>query len=177
MKHLRTAHRKFKALVAVVIVATAVVVIASSTPLRAQMAPAGQGEEEASEQEQEGDPIVGTYNPQKVFQQYPGREKLMKLHQEAQSEMQGEQDQEKAQKLQQELQQEQQKIIGEFQDEVKDKLPGVADEAGVKVIAMEVQYTDDDIASQDLTDAVIEAIGGDPDAAQEPAGQPAKPAK
>lgn len=123
----------------------------------------GTGQLEAAEN---GELVVGTYEPQQVFQQSEGQQELMEAFQEAQGSMQAAQeegDQQKMQKLQSDMREKQEEIIGKFQDELEKVLPEVADATGVDIIAQGVEYTADDIDEKDVTDDVIKAMGGDPD--------------
>lgn len=136
----------------VAIVGAAVAVLfAESGQVRAQTEP---GADDAVK--------VGTYDQQSAFMQYPGREKLVEAYQEAQKE--NGQDQ----ATQQRLQKIQQEVIEDFRSDVSEVVPDVAEEAGVQVIATGVKYTADDISTRDVTPEIVEAIGGDPEALEQP---------
>jgi hypothetical protein len=110
---------------------------------------------------------VGTYQPQKVFEQSPGRAKLMQAVQSAQKSMQEIQksgDRQKAQKVQQDFQKKQQQIIQKFEKTVQKALPDVAEETGVQIIAARVEYVAEGITTTDLTPEIVKAIGGTPKA-------------
>lgn len=118
---------------------------------------------------------VGTYQPQIVFEQHPGHAELMKAIQSAQEQMQGG-DREQAMQRQQELAQIQDRIIGQFQQDVEKALPEVAEEVNVKVVAVEVAYSDDDVETVDVTSELGRAVSDDeePDQMQEFPGLPAE---
>ncbi len=124
---------------------------------------AGQPEARADQQAQ-GITRVGTFDIEQVFQTYPGREDMMEAQQEAQPQMaeaQQEGDHQKMQEIQQQLQQKQQEVIDTFHDDVEAELPDIADDANVQVIAVEVEWTADGIDTTDVTDDVVEALGGE----------------
>ncbi|MFP4027755.1 MAG: hypothetical protein ACLFWL_08200 [Candidatus Brocadiia bacterium] len=107
--------------------------------------------------------VVGIYEPQRAFQQYPGRAKLMKAYQSVQKDMakaREEGDQQKTQQLQQQLQQKQEEVIEEFENKVEKALPTIARKEELKLVATEVVYTADNVETKDVTTAVMEAIGG-----------------
>lgn len=104
---------------------------------------------------------VGTYNPQDAFEQYPARGEMMREMQAAQQKIQEAQqqgDQQTLMQLQQEIQQLQQETIQAFYKDVEEALPEIADKQGVKVVAMEVVYTSEDVESSDLTEQVVSSF-------------------
>lgn len=104
---------------------------------------------------------VGTYSPQDAFEQYPARTDMVEQIQAAQQKMQQAQqdgDQQTLMQVQQEIEQLQQDTIQSFYKEVEEALPEIAAEQGVKVVAMEVVYTSDDVQSSDLTDQVVDSF-------------------
>lgn len=112
---------------------------------------------------------VGTYDPQQVFNAYPGREQMMNQITEIQGEMQQAQEQQDEQRLielQQQMQQQRDEAIEQFQLDVERTLPTVADEAQLHLIAIDVVYTRDGVEREDITHAVIEELGGDPEPTQ-----------
>lgn len=120
---------------------------------------------------------VGTYKPQTVFEQSPGRAQLMQAVQSAQKAMQEIQksgNRQKAQKVQQDFQKKQQQIIQQFEKTVKEALPGVAEETGVQIIAARVEYVAEGITTTDLTPEIVKAIGGTPKAKKPAVPQPNK---
>lgn len=120
---------------------------------------------------------VGTYDPQAVFQAHPAQEKLMQEIQTAQTEMQEAQqdnDQEKMQTVQQQFEQKRRQIVQEFEKDIEEALPQAAEAAGVKVIALEVVYTADDVQAEDLTQPLIQELTKD-DGTDEGNGQSREP--
>lgn len=112
---------------------------------------------------------VGTYDPQQVFNAYPGRERMMNQITELQGEMQQAQQEEDEQRLielQQQMQQQRDEAIEQFQVDVERTLPTVADEAELHLVAIDVVYTRDGVEREDITHAVIEELGGDPEPTQ-----------
>ncbi len=117
-----------------------------------------------ADQHAEGITQVGTYNIEQVFQTYPGRQELMEAFQEAQPQMaeaQQEGDHQKMQQIQEQLQQKQQEVIDKFHDDVEEQLPGIAGEANVQVVALEIAWAAEGIDTVDLTEQVVEALGGE----------------
>ncbi len=104
---------------------------------------------------------VGTYNPQAAFEQHPLQEKLMEQYTSLEVAIQKAQqdgDQQKAMQLQQQFEQQRTQIIEQFQQDVEKALPEVAEAADVKVIALEIAYTADDVKTQDVTAHIVKAF-------------------
>ena len=115
---------------------------------------------------------AGTYSPQAVAEQIGLQQKLMAEMGQFQGRMQAAQqegDQQAMQQIQMEAQQIQETIIGEFETDLEAAMPGVAEEAGVQMIAMEISWTAPGIETKDVTGELVEALGG----AAEPAAPPA----
>jgi len=149
----------FRGLIAVAAIAVVALAVTSFAGLQAQ----DNGKDAKVAQ-------VGTYDMQMAFQQYPGREELMKTYQSVRSEMskaQKEGDQKKAKEIQQKLQKKQQEIIEKFRSDVEKAVPKVAKSTGVKVVAMQVVYTAEGINTKDITPQIVEKIGGDPEAVKQ----------
>lgn len=105
--------------------------------------------------------VIGTYDPQSAFEQYPARDDMMQQIQQGQQKMQEAQqqgDQQALIQLQQELEKLQQDTIASFYDDVKEALPQIAENQGIKVIAMEVVYTSDDVKSSDVTEQIVKSF-------------------
>jgi len=102
---------------------------------------------------------VGVYNPQQVFEQYPGRQQMMEslaaLQQEAEEAIQQENHQKLAE-LQAQAEQQQRQTVEQFQQDIERILPEVAQATGVQLVAMEIIYAADDVEEQNLTTAIIE---------------------
>lgn len=118
---------------------------------------------DAQAQQQDAEPAmkVGVYDQQALFQEYPGSEELMQYFQQIESDMQEARqagDQEKMQQLQQATEQKRNEVVEKFQDAVQEALPQVAGEENVKVVAMQVVYTADDVQTTNLTEPLAAAI-------------------
>lgn len=112
---------------------------------------------------------VGTYDPQQVFNAYPGREQMMNQISEIQAQMQQAQQQQDEQRmieLQQRMQQQRNEAIQRFQSDVEQTLPVVAEDTDIDLVAVEVVFTRPGVETRDITSQVIEALGGDPEPAQ-----------
>lgn len=108
---------------------------------------------------------VGTYEPQKVFGDSPaGKELQDEVQAIRPAIMKAQQagDQQKIQQLQQQFQKKQEEAVEKFESDVEKALPDVAKAAGVGVIALEVVYTAEGIETQDVTEQLTKAIGGQP---------------
>ncbi|MGD2116468.1 MAG: hypothetical protein PVG07_15540 [Acidobacteriota bacterium] len=105
--------------------------------------------------------LVGTYQPQQVAQATNFQQKMMQqmqgLQQRAQQAQQ-EQDQAALQQIQQEAQQMQQDAANQFLADIEAVMPQVAESTGAQIIATDVTYTADGIATQDVTQAIIDAM-------------------
>ena len=109
------------------------------------------------------DIVVGSYNPQSVAQQVGLEQKLMAEMGTLQERMQAAQqqgDQQAMQEIQMEAQQIQQGIIGEFESDLDAAMAGIAGEAGVQMIAVEVSWTAPGVETVDLTQEFVDAMGG-----------------
>ncbi len=118
---------------------------------------------EAQAQQQAVDPAmkVGVYDQQALFDEYPGSEELMQYYQQIQPQMQEAQqagDQQKMQQLQQATEQKRKEVIANFQNAVKQALPEVASNVGIKVVAIQVVYAADDVQTTNLTKPLAAAI-------------------
>ncbi|MGC9455400.1 MAG: hypothetical protein ACP5HU_11130 [Phycisphaerae bacterium] len=120
--------------------------------------------------------VVGTYDPAQAFQASPGQKELEEKARDAQAEAnqaQQEGDQQKLTQISQQFRMDQQRIIQQFQSDVEEVMPDVAESEGVKVVAVEVTYTAEDVETRDVTEALVEALGekaeesGNEDAAEE----------
>lgn len=114
--------------------------------------------------------IVGTYEPQRVAEQYGINAKLMQQMAGLQQRMQTAQQQNNQQEMQQiqaEAQQVQQDVIGEFEQKIEDALPAVAEETGVDVVAVQVAYLAEGIETRDVTNELIAEMGGTAEEATE----------
>lgn len=112
---------------------------------------------------------VGTYSPQMIAQRVGLQEKMMAQMgalQERAMAAQAEQDTEALQQIQLEAQQIEQAVIGEFQADLDGAIPGVAEEAGVQIVAIEVSWTAPGIETVDVSSAIAEALGA-PEASME----------
>lgn len=104
---------------------------------------------------------VGTYEPQRAFEQYPGQKKLVEAYQAAQAGMAKAQeagDQGALEQIQQQLEQTQQEVIGQFQRDVEALLPDAARAAQVQVIAREVVYTAEGVNVKDVTPHIAKGL-------------------
>jgi TolA-binding protein len=107
---------------------------------------------------------VGTLEPGMAFQHWAGRDEAIAQMQQIQTQAQAAQqagDEMQVMQLQNQMQQKQQELLTNFERDLREVLPEVAREAGVKVIAVNIAYTADDVETQDLTAEVVEALGGD----------------
>lgn len=105
--------------------------------------------------------MIGTYDAQSAFEQYPARTEMVQQIQQSQQKMQQAQqqgDQQTLMKLQQELEQLQQETIAAFYNDVEEALPQIAEKQGIKVIAMQVIYTSDDVKSSDVTQQIVKSF-------------------
>ncbi|MFO7957720.1 MAG: hypothetical protein R6X33_11560 [Candidatus Brocadiia bacterium] len=115
--------------------------------------------QEAEQSEQEATLKVGTYNAEAVFQSHPGHARLMNAVQEAQQQVEGADQQTRAQ-IQQQISQQQAQIIQQFQSDVQEALPEAAEAADVKVVAVEIAYTAEDVETVDVSEHLIKAFEG-----------------
>lgn len=130
----------------------AVVIIGPQTDAQAQSQP-----EETAMQ-------VGIYDEQALFQEYPGSDELMRHYQSIQQQMREAReagDQQKLQQIQQGIEQKRKEVVNNFEDAVDEAMPEVASDANVKVVALRVIYTDDDVRTTNLTEPLAAAIAED----------------
>jgi Skp family chaperone for outer membrane proteins len=143
------------------VAATAVIMVAVSGDVKAQNpppAPPAQTGEQTGE-----DLVVGTYDAQRVFEQHPAQDKLVELSTSLQAKMQQAQesgDDMQVNQIQEEYSQQRDQIIEDFYSNVEKTIPVAAKKAGIKVVAMEIVYTADDVRTEDITSDVIETING-----------------
>jgi len=108
---------------------------------------------------------VGTYQPQKAFENYHGAEQMNRKMQELQTQMQQAQqqgDRQRMQQIQQQMQQLQNDTIEQFYNDVESAAPEVARQNGVSIVAVEILFTEDQIDDpKDLTDPIIKKINAD----------------
>ncbi|MGM0578429.1 MAG: hypothetical protein ACQEXJ_22075 [Myxococcota bacterium] len=109
---------------------------------------------------------VGTYEPQVVFESYPGKKKAMEDMAKVQADMQKAQqqgDQQQMMQLQQKAQAQQKKVLDDFEKAVRETVPDVAKAEGIDLVAVEVSYASDEVETVDLTQKIIGALkkGGD----------------
>lgn len=81
-------------------------------------------------------------------------------------------DQQAMQQIQAEAQQIQQDLQGQFVSAIEDTMATVAEETGVQVIAVQVDYTAPGVTTQDVTQSIIDHmdIEGAPAAGEAPEG-------
>ncbi|MBX3176946.1 MAG: OmpH family outer membrane protein [Candidatus Hydrogenedentes bacterium] len=106
---------------------------------------------------------IGTFEPGRIAEATGLQQRLSEQIgglQQRMQQAQQEGDQEQMQQIQSEAQAMQQKAVAEFEASIDKALPAVAEEAGLKLIAVEVSYMAPDITSKDVTDEVIEEMGG-----------------
>ena len=104
---------------------------------------------------------VGIYDQQALFEQYPGSQELMQFYQRVQQQMQEavqNGDQQRIQQLQQSAEQKQKEVVDAFHEAVEEALPKVANEANVKVVALQVVYTADSVQETNLTRPLAAAL-------------------
>jgi len=114
---------------------------------------------------------IGTYEPQLAFQQYHGMREFNQRNEELQREAQEAQqegDQQRLMQIQQELQQLQGQVIEQFYNDVEQVIPKVAENAGVKIVAIEIAYADEKFGDpKDITEKLIRKVnenaGGEPE--------------
>lgn len=105
---------------------------------------------------------LGTYEPQRAFQQYHGmqdfNQQMQRLQQQAQ-EAQQQGDQQRMMQIQQEMQQLQNQVVEQFHSDVENVIPKVAENAGVQLVAIDIVYAADDLGEpHDLTDQLIQQV-------------------
>ncbi len=111
--------------------------------------------------EGKNDLTVGTYNPDKAFQEHPAYSKLEQATGKAQESMQKAQqegDQQKMQQIQQEFQQTRNQSIQEFEQDVSQVMPKVAKESGVEAVAEAIVYTAKNVKTKDITPELINSF-------------------
>lgn len=123
-------------------------------------------ETEADMPGSQADLQVGTYDPQSVLEQHPAHEELWQAAQSTQSEMQKAQEQddyEQVQQLQKQYQEKRNQILDDFEADIDNAIPEVAEDMGVQVVALEVVYTDDNIQTKDITSELVDELNDDQD--------------
>ncbi len=121
---------------------------------------------------------IGTFNAQAVYAQYPGQQAAQQELEALQAQLQEAaqaQDHQRAQEIQQQAQQVQDNTVQEFFQTVRTVLPDVAAEAGVQVVAQQIEFTASGVEEVDLTRAVSDAVSEASPAQQETPGFPAAP--
>lgn len=114
--------------------------------------------------------VVGTYDPQAVAQAVGLQQQMMQDMQGLQQRMQQAQqegDQQAMQEIQAEAQQIQQDAADQFLADVEGVMEEVAQQAGAVIIATDVTYTAEGVSTEDVTQDVIAALGGEAPAAPE----------
>ncbi len=103
---------------------------------------------------------VGTYDQEAIFMQHPANQELQDFYQQVQQQMQeaGQQDPQQAQQIRQQIETKRQEVIRDFQSSINEALPGVAEDAGVQVVALQVVYSADNIETTDLTEELTAAV-------------------
>jgi len=105
---------------------------------------------------------IGTYDVQATFQQHPLQKELMESFTAIQTQLRQagarEDASEEVQKLEQKYKKIREQIVELFQRDVRQALPTVAEETGVKAIALQVVYTDDDSEVVDVTPDLIKVL-------------------
>ncbi len=104
---------------------------------------------------------VGVYQPQAVFNEHPVREEMIGELERVQLQMQQAQqagDTQRIMELQSEMEQKQQRVIERFQQDMDQVMPRVAEQAGVKVVAVQIAYVADDVQTKDVTRQVIASV-------------------
>lgn len=107
--------------------------------------------------------VVGSYNPQQIAQQVGLQQQLMaemSTLEERMMNAQQEGDQQAMQQIQMEAEQIQGNIISKFEEDLDAAMAGIADDAGVQMIAIEIAWTAPGVETKDLTQDFVEAMGG-----------------
>lgn len=115
-----------------------------------------------AQDDQSAEIVVGTYDPQQVAQAVGLQQQMMQEMQGLQARAQAAQqsgDQQAIQEIQAEAQQIQQDAADRFLADVEAVMAEVAQEAGASIIATEVTYTSPGVATKDVTQDVIAALG------------------
>lgn len=116
----------------------------------------------------DGGIVVGTYQAQQVAQAVGFQQQIMQqmqgLQQRAQ-EAQQSGDQQAMQQIQMEAQQIQQDATAELLADIEAVLPQVAEETGATIIATDVTWSADSVTTEDVTQAIIDAMGAGEDTA------------
>ncbi len=120
------------------------------------------GEMPTQDRDDEKKSVVGVYDAQAVFQQSEIMANLRSEMAEIEAEIveaQQSGDQQRMMTLQQRAQQVQQEQVQAFLQAVESKLPEVAEEAGVQVVAQEFAYVHESFGEpQDLTEKLVKEI-------------------
>ena len=158
----KTSQNKFIFLTSITI--AAIIVVAVFTK-HLDAGPKDPSEKAAAESARsEADAMIGTYDTQIAFQKYPLQETLMEKVTSLRVSIQEAEDEgnyEKVQQLRQKYEEERIRILEKFQKDIRDALPEVAEDTGVKVIAVEFAYIDEDVKTVDITPHLVEAFANE----------------
>jgi septum formation topological specificity factor MinE len=110
----------------------------------------------------EGEPLqIGTYQPQQVFRTYHGREAFMNQLQRWQEQMQSAQeagDRQQIVDVRRQMEQRQQEVVQQFREDISQVMPEVAEQAGVDLVVVQVDFKQPAMRTQDVTDQVSAAL-------------------
>jgi hypothetical protein len=104
---------------------------------------------------------VATYEPQTVFSQSHLQNELLQSSQRISAAMEQAQqqgDQDAMQQLQLQFRSEQERIVGEFEDGLKEIMPAIAREEGLQLVAVDVIYQQDNVQTRDITQDVVQKM-------------------
>lgn len=104
--------------------------------------------------------VIGTYDEGAAFRKHPAYVDLVKAYDAAQAAQQKE-DSVAFQKAHKELEQKRQQISERFQADLNEALPKAAAAAGVDVVAVQLVYTTDTVATKDITPLLVQAFAGE----------------
>lgn len=107
--------------------------------------------------------VVGTYQPNEIAQAVGFQQKMMQKMEGLQARMQQAQqegDQEAMQQIQTEAQQAQQEATDELLADIEAVMPRVAEQTGVRIVAVDVAYTAEDVTTKDITQDIVNAMSG-----------------
>lgn len=138
--------------------------LATAMALGLAMAPAMDDETQAQQAENNGIRI-GTFDPERVFQQYHGINELIALSQRLQAEAQQAQmqgNQQRLMELQMEMQEGQMRVINQFQEDVQRLVPDIARENDIKIVAVEITYIADEYGEpEDISRKLVEKLNAE----------------
>ncbi|TVQ53663.1 MAG: hypothetical protein EA377_07575 [Phycisphaerales bacterium] len=109
---------------------------------------------------------IGTYEPQQVFDNYHRTVEFFEYLEQIQAEaMEAQQagDQDRLMELEMQFQQRQQELMERFEAAVERTMPSVASDQNVKLIALEIVYSADDIDEKDLTTEILDKLNQNAD--------------